>query len=274
VDPRHSDPAYWKHRFEIMQGKLMQERDLHKAEIDGLEARIADLETEVAQKEQDISTLKASPPPSSSKIDIGQFLTPEEVERIGEDEATTLISVANKAVQTAVDAALAKMAPAPAPTPAAPAPKVADRATREAEREARSARQKFIDDLSELVPDFQAIDESVGWKTWLAEKKGPRGRVRNDVLQAHMRIGDAESVAEMFEQYRAESAPKPAPITAHAEGGQNDDTPPVRGGGALTPLTDKEVRDFYKRSAVSKVSDSERKTFEARLALRAAARQQ
>lgn len=269
ADPRHSDPEYWKHRFEIMHGKLMQERDLHKAEIDGLETRIADLETAVSTKEQEISSLKASPPPSSSKIDLGQFLTPEEIERIGEDEATTLISAAQKAVE----AKLATMLP-PASPPAAPAvqSKPANRETREAERQERQAKQEFLDALLELVPDYQTIDNSPGWMAWLAEKKGPRGKERQDVLNVHLRVGDADAVAAMFEQYRAESAPPPAPITAHAEGGQQSDTPPSRSS-ALLPPTEKEIRDYYKRAAIGKVSDAERTTFEARLKQRAATRQ-
>lgn len=269
ADPRHSDPEYWKHRFQIMQGKLGQERGLHKAEIDGLETRIADLETAVSTKEQEISSLKASPSPSSSKIDLGQFLTPEEIERIGEDEATTLISAAQKAVE----ATMAKMLPAaPAPAPAAAPAKPADRATREAERAARDARTAFLDELLELVPDYQAIDETTGWKAWLAEKKGPRGVERQDVLNAHMRVGDAHAVAAMFEQYRTESALPAAPITPHAGGGgQNEDPTPQRSTTMLPP-TEAEIKSYYKRAAIGKVSDAERTTFEARLKLRAAAR--
>jgi hypothetical protein len=252
-----------------MQGKLGQERGLHKAEIDGLETRIADLETAVSTKEQEISSLKASPSPSSSKIDLGQFLTPEEIERIGEDEATTLISAAQKAVE----ATMAKMLPAaPAPAPAAAPAKPADRATREAERAARDARTAFLDELLELVPDYQAIDETTGWKAWLAEKKGPRGVERQDVLNAHMRVGDAHAVAAMFEQYRTESALPAAPITPHAGGGgQNEDPTPQRSTTMLPP-TEAEIKSYYKRAAIGKVSDAERTTFEARLKLRAAAR--
>lgn len=269
ADPRHSDPAYWEQRFRVMQGKLTEARELHKAEIDGLETRIADLETSVSEKEQELLTLKASHSPSSSKIDLGQFLTPEDIERIGEDEATTLIAVAQKAIEAHV----AKMtpAPAPAPTPAATASKPSDRQTREVERREREARETFLEQLVDLVPDYQNVDRSDGWKAWLAEKKGPRGVERQTVLNAHLRVGDAHAVAAMFEQYRETVAPPPAPITAHAEGGQNEDPAPPQPG-ALTAPSDKEVKDWYKRAAVSKVSDSERKIFEARMKLRAAAR--
>lgn len=270
VDPRHSDPAYWEQRFRVMHGKLMQERDLHKAEIDGLEARIADLETAVSAKEQELSELKSRPSPSSSKIDLGQFLTPEEIERIGEDEAATIVTAAQKAVELAV----ARLTPAPAPAAPAAAPAARnDRATRDAERQARTAKQQFFDELLDLVPDYQTIDVSQAWHTWLAEPKGPRGVQRQAVLEAHMRVGDARAVADMFEAFRKETAPPPAPVAPHGDGGQNEDPAPPAGAGALKPPTEKEIRDFYTRSGIGKVSPTERAQFEARLKLRAAARQ-
>lgn len=251
-----------------MQGKLMQERGLHKAEIDGLEARIADLETAVSQKEQELSTLKSAPHPSGSKIDLGQFMTPEEIERIGEDEATTIVAAAQKAVEQAI----AKLVPAAAQAPPPGAAKPSDRATRDAERNAREARQQFIDDLLELVPDYETIDVSPQWHAWLAEKKGPRGQQRQAVLDAHIRVGDAQAVAGMFEDFRKAVAPPPAPVAPHGDGGPHEDNPPRGPGALMNAPSEKEIRDYYKRAALGRVTDAERATFEARMKLVATAR--
>jgi len=268
ADPRHADPKYWMQRFEVMMGVLQKERREHAEEIERMESQVTELETRVSTLETENTALKQNPSPSSS-IDIGQFFSPEDVERIGEDEATAIVQVAMKAAQQAVDKAVKTAAPV-APT----STKASTREDRDAEREFRAAKQHFLDKLAEGHVDFFEVDKSQGWGAWLAEPvKAGSKKTRQDVLDAAVRTLDHEGAVELMSEYKASLVPPPPPIAAHAEGGQNDDagapTPPR---GAQGAPTNAEVRSFYARAALGKVTQAERAAFEAREKLRIAAR--
>jgi hypothetical protein len=267
VDPRHADPKYWMQRFEVMMGVLTKERTEHGQEIGQLETRLAELETQVSTLEAENTTLKQNPSPSSS-IDIGQFLDPETVERIGEDEATAIVEVAMKAAQQAVEKAV-KTAPASPTKPAT------TREDREAERERKQAKQAFLDQLVEAHVDFFEMDVDPRWGEWLAKsvKEGSK-KTRQDVLDQACRSLDHEAAVDLMTEFKATLVSAPPPITAHAEGGQIDDSgaPASGGANALRAPTNAEVKAFYARAALGKVTPEERKSFEARQKLRTALR--
>ena len=91
--------------------------------------------------------------------------------------------------------------------------------------------------------------------------------VRQEILNAHAGAQNAAKVASMFKRYLKESKPKAPepPIAPHGTatnaGGSSNDAP-AQAQGAPNRA---EIKDYYRRAALGKVSDAERVQFEARL---------
>jgi cell division septum initiation protein DivIVA len=253
-DPRESDPLYWKQRFNVVSGVLRTERETHQTEVRGLYQQIDELEGKLAEAEA-----KVTESPSSSKTDPGKYFTPEQIEQIGEEEATAIAATAERAAREAAQAAVEKVVK---PLQA--------REQRQASEEVKSQKRAFTDQLAELVPNYVEIDKTEGWQEWLAEFDDVLGEQRQEKLTRLTTKLNAVGVSKMFNEY-LKTLERPAPpITPHGEGANTGGEPPsqpdVR---AVTAPSDKEVKDFFKRAALGKVTAQERVEFEARRKLRA-----
>lgn len=244
ADPREQDPAYWRHRFEVTSGLLRREREGRAADADGFLQQITELQGQ-------IQTLRASSQ-SSDKLDLAAFLTPEQIETLGEDESRTIVSTALKAAQATVKQTLeAEIQPLKA------------RQASDEQRRARDVRNRFVDALTELVPDYEAIDATDGFKEWLAQDDPASGLERQEMLDRYVQRFDAVKVAKLFKDYKASLTPQPLPPVTPAGTGAVPQGE-VRPAAVLTPPTSQEIKDFYKRAAIGKVTDTERAQFEAR----------
>ena len=254
TDPRRADPAYWEQRLAAVNGILRKEREQRRESEEGLHQRIVELEEEVA-------TLKEQQSAPSSSSDLGKYFTPEQVERIGEDEAMSMALAADKAAQTAVAAAVAKIEASLKPE--------RDARKRDAERETAQKRRDFLAAVEAEVPDLYELNDTPGWHQWLAQRDGESAFTRQQSLdryQANTSL-DAPAVIALFKAYKATLPKTPAPPVA-----PTGDTVP--GGGpveqpkpGLKPLSKQEIKDFYKAAALNKVTDQQRVEFEARRAI-------
>jgi hypothetical protein len=249
VDPRENDPAYWKQRFKVTQGVLTRERTERTEGEREFNRRLTELQDQ-------IRTLQASTPAAPEELDVSAFLTPEQVESLGEEEAKTI-------VKTAVDAARRT---ARQLVDAELQPLREQRATAQATT-VRDQKAEFTDKLAELVPDFEEIDTNEGWNAWLAQDDEATGMQRQLLLDHHVGKLDAKKTAAMFDTYKKVAQLPQPPVVPNGNGAVPPGVPPSQV--ALKPLTQGEIKDFYKRSALGKVKEAERLTFEARRKLRA-----
>jgi hypothetical protein len=252
ADPRESDPAYWKQRFNVTAGVLNKERGERRAEQEGFNRRLTELQEQVR-------TLQANAtPPADASIDLGQFFTAEQVQALGEDECRTMAATALKAAQTTVRSAIdAEIKP------------LRDRQAADAAQAVTDRKTQFVDKLAELVPDYAEIDAADEWKAWLAQDDEHSQLQRQELLDRHVGALDATKVAKMFQSYKASKAPPAPPVAPRGTGNAPSGELPAPAAEMARPLTAAEKRDFYKRSALGKVKDPERKEFEARLKLHA-----
>lgn len=254
ADPRHSDPEYWKHRFDAASGRLAAQSAEHREAIAALRQKIAELEEQVR--------LSASPS-TPTEVNLSEFFTPEQIKELGEDDAKTIAQAAMKAaLKTAQDAVNAELEPLRAERKAS------------AEDQAKQRVQQFEEKLEERVPNYREIDKDAGWLAWLAELNEDDEQ-RQAVLDRHCAAFNAPAVAKMFETY-LKTKQRPAPPVAPAgTGAAPSGDPPaasatVAGQGYPTKV---EMKDFFTRSAIKKpgqfgyVTDKERAEFEARLKL-------
>jgi hypothetical protein len=256
VDPRHSDPNYWKQRFDVTSGILARERGERNTQIADLNRRITELQDQARN-------LQAAAP--AAEIDLTKYFTPAQIETYGEEQCRVMAQTADKAATTKaqelIDAAVRPLR---------------EERTQAAANDAERAKQAFVDKLTELVPDWQTIDKDPRWlEGWLPEED-ENGVQRQQLLDIHIANRNAAAAAKMFKRF-AKSIEVPAPPVAPSGTGANpggDAEPPTPGAVAsATPPTKAEVKDFYKRSATIRrgqpgyVTDQERATFEARLKL-------
>jgi hypothetical protein len=243
ADPRESDPQYWAQRFRVTQGMLERERRERIADQERLNETVTEL------REQ----LRNQPKPTPA-TDLKQFFTDEQIEQYGEDQCRTLADVAIKAAREQTQAAVSEAI--------APIREQQEQAQQNAKREKQAA---FLSALAEQVPDYEAVNADQGWLDWLAEVDEGTGFVRQEVLNKHVADGRADLTARLFQAYKATRAAPPAPPVAPGNRAGPPAAPPAQPSPVKGYPTKTEIRDYYKRAAIGKVSDKERTEFEARL---------
>lgn len=141
----------------------------------------------------------------SASVDIDfdkiSLATDQDVEEYGEDLTklnAALIRRFGKAVVPQIAAAIQNKL----------VPVVADTVTKAQQVVQTGQRTTLYGRLTELVPDWRAVNESSGWKAWLSERDDISGRVRNELLQDAFKAGDADRCAKFFFAYRGSN---PAP---------------------------------------------------------------
>jgi hypothetical protein len=246
ADPRHADPNYWRQRFDVTSGILAREREQRLEQVAALNVRLTELHTEV-------QTLKQAAP--EPEIDLTTLFTKEQIEAYGEEQCRVMAQTANRAAkaeaQKLIDAAVQPL-----------------KQLRESEAttNAETRKQAFQDKLTELFPEWPDTDKDARWHEWLAQED-EHGATRQSILTAHVQAFNAVGAAKMFRSFAKTIAVPPPPVVPSGSGaGAGEGAPAAQSG--LTAPTGAEVKDYYKRSALGKVKDSERVEFEARMKLR------
>lgn len=249
-DERFKDPNYWQRRVSVLQGFMRRDR----AEFDTREAA---LRKKVSDLEGEIRAMKAGAP---APIELATILKPEQIEALGEEQATTLVTAAVTAARQHVDAALSQQK--------------ADAEARRAEDEQASHQRRvraFFDALDEAAPGWREIDQRADWRAWLGETDA-NGMQRQAAIDDAKQNLDAVALAKIVHAFVQSRTARPQPPVAPP---RNAGTPPAPVPGntrdlSQIPPTKAETDAFYKRASVNGgrgVSDAERAAFEARLRL-------
>ena len=251
ADPRHTDPAYWRARFEVTSGLLSKERENRRVERDALHQQVADLQSKAR------STPTAAL--ASAEIDLSKFFTPAQIESYGEEQCRAMAQGAQAAVdlktQALVDAAVRPLV---------------EQRERDATDATADKQQKFDDALLAAWPNWKVEDADAKWRTWL-EEEDENGAVRQTILNIHLGNGDVPKIMRMRKVFlKMQPVRPPPPVAPSGSGAQPaiDADPPTRDDvTALTYPSPAEIKTFYSRSTMGKVKDDERVAFEARLKL-------
>lgn len=245
ADPRENDPEYWKQRFKVTAGVLTAERESRKAQVVEFNQRLTELQEQIAQ-------LQAKAP--TQPTDLGKYFTPEQVEELGEEECRARVAMIERAVADQLAAVVEKEVK----------PLRDARANQQA-NEQQDRKAAFLDKLGELVPEYAETDTSDEFHAWLAQVNDD-GVLRQAILDTHVRAYNAPMVAKVFQSYlKTKAVPQP-PVTPHGSGATG--ASPTAPSTSLTMPTPAEIRDYFKRAALNKVTDKERVEFDARMKLR------
>jgi hypothetical protein len=254
-DPRENDAGYWRQRAKAVFGMFERSRE----DVRGLREQIRELREQLRTKEASA--------PAETPVDLESLFSADERQQYGDEQLKLIARVANKLGTRGVEEAVTR-----ATQP------LKDRIEGDKESEAQRKWDQFTTALVTLCPDALDIDKTPEWGVWLQTVDEASGVTYFQQLKAHEGRYDAASVARLFNRYKADAglgtAPNPAPPAAAPA--PKPPVAPRSGGGhgsgelpqaqVLSAPSKAEIRDFYKRASLNKVTPAEREAFEARLA--------
>lgn len=257
ADPRDSDPVYWKHRFNVTDGMLKADRKRHAEATRALDEQLQNALARIRELEDKAAT------GSDDAINLEEFFTAEEIETLGEDQARIQArAIIKQAKRIAKETVEREVEP------------LRKKAKDEQAESARTAQQRFLEGLTEKAPNWQQVNVDPRWLAYLEQKEPHTGLFRQTVLDYAQAEGDFERVAGMIKEFEATLNPAAVPPTppnvpqGHAAVPGTPPPPPVTGRGHPSK---QEIRDYYKRRAIGKISEGEIKEFEARMSAARAA---
>jgi hypothetical protein len=252
-DPtKDADPAYWRARANATEGFRRVDNANNKD-------RIARLESEVKALKEKNSELAKSHPAVAPTIDLKKHFTEDEIESIGEDRARAIL----RATLTETEETIRKrIEEAVAP--------LLERQTKTHEATEAERYQKFVEDLTAGFPTWQVTDSDPRWRSWLNGVDEATGMVRQQIINAHKSDRNAQGIIKLLNAFVTSLAPAPIPQKPPVS------PTPLEGTGGDSPLPDaipdggwmseKEIRDGYKRKSLGKMSREEAQKFDARVA--------
>ena len=205
------DATYYRHRFEVIQGKYNAELPPLREENSQLKAQVGQLEEQIkelsAQQQQQAA---ASPDTlADARQSIVDSLSAEEREEYGDDLITLMAKIALGAVsKSAAPPQLAK------DNDEVKAEIARLKQDREAEKQAQADDRdaSFLADLTARVPDWQALQNAPQSQEWLRAYDQSTKKQYNDRLQQAAAEYDMQTVLAMFEHMRkltTQHTPKP-----------------------------------------------------------------
>lgn len=246
ADPRENDPAYWRQRFNVTQGMLRSFQERQAADN-------ADRDRELTELREKIRALETKNRTAPAALDLKLFFTEDQIEHFGEGQCEAMARAAMTAAGQQAQAVIeAEVKP------------IRERSEARDRQAAADKEAEFWEKLAELAPNYQEINARQDWLTWLSEVDDATGLVRQDILDRHRGALNGTGVAKMFRTFEA-SLKRPTPPVAPprtAAGGAGGEAPAAPTKGYPSPA---EIKDFFKRASIGKVTDKERAEFDARL---------
>lgn len=245
--------SYWKSRANAIEG-------FRRADVKRLEAVIADssgrigaLEAQLAASAKANPTVEALP-----EVDVRNFYSDAMLEKIGPENAKEILQATLKSVQPLIQQ---QIEAATKPLIEATAKKTAS--------EKEAAQVSFVEALTAGCPNWAEIDAMPTWRQWLEGVEPASGLTRQEIVNRHKARNNAAGIVKLLDEFVATLNPAPTPpkpnVTVTGSLGSGNEAPeaPKSDG---PPLTDADLRTFYKDAAIpGKLSAEYKANFEARI---------
>lgn len=177
----------WQARFKTLQGK-------YNAEVPRLHEQLREAMSHIAELRANAQQVEPQKPeqPSVSK---------EDEETFGSD----LIDLVRRVVRVEVGQLAAAME--------REAAVIKENVGRVQEQVSETEYDRYLGKVTRLYPDWEKVNETDGWKQWLAQFDPILGATRQEGLNAAARALDVERTVAFFEAYAA-NLPKPQAVPA------------------------------------------------------------
>lgn len=193
------EAALWKQRYDTLQGKYNAEVGRVARENSELRSQLQQLSTQV---EQLTKSKQSAPEPDPTPL-----VRPEDAENYGSDMIDLVRRVAQDTIQrreVELGQVIKELRDENAEL---------KRSLESVEqRQGQTARERFIDQFSRLVPDWEAINQNPAFLSWLEQADPLTGQPRQILLDAAHSALDAPRVAAFFNAFKQETgrvAPSP-----------------------------------------------------------------
>lgn len=227
----------WEHRFKVLQGK-------YNAEVPRFAHENKDLKGRLQSLEDQLEEMKNAKPPEL-------LVKPEEIEQYGEG----LIDVARRVAREELaskDAVIAKL-----------------RSEIDSVKSVQShvVQDSFFRSLTEMVPDWEALNADTNFLNWLDEVDDLTGETRQALLGRAEQSRDPVRAAKFFNTYKKMSQTWAAKSAASLE----QQIVPSTNQAPSTPQAKKiwtraEITNFYDRVRRGSISDADAIAIEADIA--------
>jgi DNA repair exonuclease SbcCD ATPase subunit len=239
--PPEADAAEWRARYNTLRGKYDAEVPRLAKELREIKERNKALDEQIASLRTELQTAQAKAPATPALDDLN--LDPDLVAYI-EQRAQAIAAQQMEPMRQMVDESKA------------------DREARLAREQDEERKTRFLNELTEFVPDWQAFDKEPGFDAFLKQQDEATGSSRQDVLTSAARSYDVLGVARVFNRYRTVRAATPAAQQVIPDLSQQ--VVPSASGTAQVVAGDKkvlrasEVRKFYTDVSRGAIRDPER----------------
>lgn len=223
-----------EHRYKVLQGK-------YNSEVPRLSAENKDLKSRLQQLENDLEVLRNTKPPEV-------LVKPEEIEQYGEG----LIDVARRIAREELAGKEAEIAALKA------------RIDNISNVTNQNVESGFFKSLTEMVPDWEQVNQDSKFLTWLEEIDELTGESRQSLLSRAEKSRDAVRTAKFFNAYKKTSTSWAATNTQALD---SQIAPPTNKAPNAPPAkkiwTRNEVADFYGRVRNGQIEDKDAVAIEA-----------
>lgn len=228
----------WKHKYEVLKGKYDSEVPRLLKEMKRLKREKQELATRLDLLEKMLLTRETSSAPPSRK---------EEEE---EDEEVKKLKEEYPDIYRAIEKVLRK--------------KIGTVENKVKDMTTQMTQQQFIAQLTAIVPEWQRLNTDPDFLDWLQEEDPSTGYTRHQLMLYAYNNGDVNGVARWFKKYLAEVENKPVEVTKKMAEATKNVSPPHRrqsrtGETPARVYKASEIRDFYTKVALGRISPEEQK---------------
>lgn len=231
--PTPAPQENWEQRFRTVQG-------MYNAEVPQLRSRVASYESELVQLKQQVKALTeaaAAKPVEPRKLEVD----PRDADAFGAD----MVQMVQRYAQQTYSDIVAEFGQHAAKLDAR-VKAIEEMVNGVSQKTETTLESQFLATLRQLVPDYETINESQEWRSWLAQADPVYRMPRQAALDRASGQYDAEGVAAIFKAFK-DSRPA-APSAALAA----QVSPGTSGGGYAPPqeparqvITQKFVNTFF-----------------------------
>ena len=180
--PADDDAKAWKHKYQSLHGR-------YQSEVPKLRDQVKQMGQEIGNLNRLITTVQR-PEPAPAPEPVKSLVTPEEVAEYG-PELMDLISRVAKEATAPYEAKIAQLE---------------GRFKQVGTQIATGARAQLLQTLAQAVPDWEAINTSQEFVTWLALPDAYSSDTRHNLLKEAFGRNDTARVVNFFKGFLAEMA--------------------------------------------------------------------
>lgn len=202
-DPRHEDPAYWRHRHDVMQGMV----DKANREAQDMRQQLAERDRRIEELKGQLESRQPEQDDRRSGRDMADAMdSAQSLDQLKEEYGPEIVDAVRRIAQT--EGFVSQQ-------------QVDQRFEQDREKQRQQqAATGFRDALLQRVPDALEINSDPLWLAWLNERAPMSTRTRQQNLTEAQQAGDVDTVVQLFEAYKAHDRSRQGGGTAGGQAGE------------------------------------------------------